>query len=113
MVPEISIVVPVYRSSATLAALCERIQQALQGLCIAHEIVFVDDGSDDRCWQVLQELQSRHPERVTAIQLMRNFGQHNALMCGLRHARGQYVVTMDDDLQNPPEEIPKLVKALE
>ena len=58
---------------------------------------------------MLETLQTEHPESIVAIQLMRNFGQHNALMCGFRHARGRFVVTMDDDLQNPPEEIAKLL----
>jgi len=78
----------------------------------SYEIVFVDDASPDDSWEVLRELQATHADHVVAIQLMRNFGQHNALMCGFRHARGHFVITMDDDLQNPPEEIPKLLHAI-
>ncbi len=73
---------------------------------------FVDDGSRDRSWDVLREIQAEHSDRVICLQLMRNFGQHNALMCGFRHTQGQFVVTLDDDLQNPPEEIGKLLEAI-
>lgn len=109
----LSIVVPVFRSAATLRTLVERLFRALDELGCESEIVFVDDGSPDHSWQVLRELRTAHPERIVAIQLMRNFGQHNTLMCGFRHARGRIIVTMDDDLQNPPEEVPKLVRALQ
>src|SRR5262249_22744726 len=63
-------------------------------------------------WKVLEDLQNAHPTHVTAIQLMRNYGQHNALMCGFRHTKGKWIVTMDDDLQHPPEELPKLLAAM-
>jgi undecaprenyl-phosphate 4-deoxy-4-formamido-L-arabinose transferase len=76
------------------------------------EIVLVDDASPDMAWEELVGVASQFPERVVAVQLMRNSGQHNALMCGFRHARGDYIITMDDDLQNPPEEIPKLCAAI-
>jgi undecaprenyl-phosphate 4-deoxy-4-formamido-L-arabinose transferase len=109
----LSVVVPVYRSEATLAVLTRRLIDVLDGLDITYEIVFVEDGGPDGSWRVLNELQAAHPDRIVAIQLMRNYGQHNALMCGFRHARGRFVVTMDDDLQNPPEEIPKLLQAIE
>ena len=106
---ELSVVIPVYRSEPVLEALMARLLPVLDGLGVEYEIVFVEDGSPDRAWRVLESLQAGNPGRVVAIQLMRNYGQHNALMCGFRHARGRYVVTMDDDLQNPPEEIPKLL----
>lgn len=77
------------------------------------EIIFVEDAGGDTSWDVVRELRKQHPDHIVAMQLMRNFGQHNAIMCGLRHARGSLIVTMDDDLQNPPEEIPKLVAAIE
>jgi undecaprenyl-phosphate 4-deoxy-4-formamido-L-arabinose transferase len=76
------------------------------------EIIFVDDGSADNSWDILTELKNQNPEHIVAVQLMRNYGQHNALMCGFRHTSGQYIITMDDDLQNPPEEIPKLINAI-
>jgi undecaprenyl-phosphate 4-deoxy-4-formamido-L-arabinose transferase len=109
--PDVSVVVPVYRSEATLRPLLERLCSVLKGAGEDFEVVFVDDGSDDSSWQVLEQLQGEDP-CVVAIQLMRNYGQHNALMAGFRRARGRVVVTMDDDLQHPPEEVPKLLGAL-
>jgi len=109
---DLSVVIPVYRSVSSLAALVDRFLPVLESITPSHEIVFVDDGSPDDAWQVLSQLQAEHPERIVAVQLMRNFGQHNALMCGFRLARGRLVVTIDDDLQNPPEEVPKLVATM-
>lgn len=109
---DISIVIPVYRSAATLPALVERLTAVMQQTALRYEVVFIEDGSPDNSWEVLTKLQAQAPDKIVAIQLMRNFGQHNAIMCGLRHAGGRLIVTMDDDLQNPPEEIPKLVKAI-
>jgi undecaprenyl-phosphate 4-deoxy-4-formamido-L-arabinose transferase len=110
---DVSIVIPVYRSAATLRALAERLMTVLSGAGLGYEIIFVDDGSPDASWGELSRLHAEHPAIITAVQLMRNFGQHNALMCGFRYARGRLVVTLDDDLQNPPEEIPKLLAAIE
>lgn len=109
---DLSVVIPAYRSAGTLALLNERLVATLDSLQLTYELVYVDDGSPDESWQVLQELHRAHPHRITAIQLNRNFGQHNALMCGFRHCRGRYVITMDDDLQNPPSEIPKLLASI-
>ena len=109
---EISVVVPVYNSAKTLGDLYRRLVAVLDSLPGAWELVLVNDGSADRSWERLQEL-SRADPRVVSINLSGNFGQHNALMCGLRSSSGRYVVTMDDDLQHPPEEIPKLVKQVE
>jgi undecaprenyl-phosphate 4-deoxy-4-formamido-L-arabinose transferase len=109
---DLTIVIPVYRSAATLPELVRRLLAVLDPTGLQYDVLFVEDGSPDDSWQVLRELQVAHPDRIAAIQLMRNFGQHNALMCGFRHARGRLVVTMDDDLQNPPEEIPKLLDAI-
>jgi undecaprenyl-phosphate 4-deoxy-4-formamido-L-arabinose transferase len=75
------------------------------------EILFVNDGSGDESWQVVAELSERHPE-IRGLDLMRNFGQHNALLAGIRRARYEVTVTMDDDLQHPPEEIPRLLSKL-
>ena len=106
-------VIPVYRSATTLCELADRLHRVLRNVGIAYEIVFVDDSSPDSSWDALCRLHAGDPEHVSVIQLMRNFGQHNALMCGFRHARGKYVITMDDDLQHPPEELPKLLTAIE
>lgn len=110
---DISVVVPVYGSAASLPVLIERLNAVLSSLGRSYEIVLVDDGSSDDSFLVMQELQSRQRDVITIVQLMRNYGQHNTLMCGFRHVRGQYVVTLDDDLQNPPEEIPKLLEVIE
>ncbi|MEW9920358.1 glycosyltransferase family 2 protein [Marimonas sp. MJW-29] len=110
---DISVVVPVYNSEATLEPLTERILAVLAQMGKSGEIIFVDDGSSDGSWEVLENLAIHHPANVVAVQLRRNFGQHNAIMCGFGEVRGSIVVTMDDDLQNPPEEITKLVGALE
>ena len=106
---ELSIVVPVYNSASTLGSLLERLTQTIAAITQSYEIILVDDGSRDDSWAAIQNLRVNYSEHLVAIQLMRNYGQHNALMCGLGVARGEFVVTMDDDLQNPPEEIPKLL----
>jgi undecaprenyl-phosphate 4-deoxy-4-formamido-L-arabinose transferase len=110
---DVSVVVPVYNSEDTLEQLIERLSAVFAGMNRSFEVVFVEDGSRDRSWEVLERIQAAHGDVVTAVQLMRNFGQHNALMCGFRHCRGAYVITMDDDLQNPPEEVPRLLRAIE
>jgi undecaprenyl-phosphate 4-deoxy-4-formamido-L-arabinose transferase len=109
---DLSVVVPVYNSCATLKNLTQRLLAVLDNTGMAYEIIFVEDGSHDNSWEVLSDLQKTYSDRIIAIQLMRNYGQHNAIMCGLRHTCGEYVITMDDDLQNPPEEIPKLLAAI-
>jgi undecaprenyl-phosphate 4-deoxy-4-formamido-L-arabinose transferase len=111
--PDLSVVIPVYRSSETLPELVRRLVAVLSCVGVEYELVLVDDGSPDHSWSVLEKLQEEYPNLLRPIQLMRNYGQHNALMCGFRHARGEFVVTMDDDLQNPPEEIPKLLAAIQ
>lgn len=111
--PHISVVIPVYRSEATLTDLTDRLMSVLRKTGALFEIVFVDDNSPDGSWRVLAELREKYPDNIVAVQLMRNSGQHNAIMCGLRHTRGRLIVTMDDDLQNPPEEIPKLLRAID
>ncbi len=105
----ISVVVPVYNSAGSLHHLVSRIQGALgPGLL---EILLVDDGSRDASWPAIQDL-LRPGGPVRGIRLMRNYGQHNALLAGIRAARGEIIVTLDDDLQHPPEEVPKLLAQL-
>ena len=108
---ELSVVVPVYRSQPTLSELHRRIIAALEPLGLSLEIVLVEDCGGDDSWQVIEAL-AQQDARVRGIKLARNYGQHNALLCGIRAARGELVVTIDDDLQNPPEEIPKLLARL-
>lgn len=109
---DLSVVIPVYNSAQIMPLLLERLRNVLDGLDMTYEIVMVEDGSPDDSWRVLSTLQQHDPQHIVAVQLMRNYGQHNALMCGFRHARGALVVTMDDDLQHPPEEIPKLLDTI-
>lgn len=108
----VSVVVPVYRSEATLRRLVEEIEAALAPGGAPFEIILVNDGSPDGSWARIAEMASSNP-RLRGINLMRNFGQHNALLCGIREARFDRVVTLDDDLQNPPAEIPSLLAGLE
>ena len=113
MTISVSVVIPVFNSVATLRPLIERLIDVLESLERSFEIVCIDDGSHDDSWNLLCQLHREHPERVVVIQLMRNFGQHNALMCGFRHTQGDLVATLDDDLQHPPEELPKLLATIE
>src|SRR5258706_957954 len=99
----LSIIVPVYNAEHSLKPLTERIQHVLVDRLAPVELVLVNDCSTDASWLVIEELQRLHPW-IRGINMMRNFGQHNALLCGIRSARYPVIVTMDDDLQNPPEE---------
>jgi len=111
--PDYSIIVPVFNSSESLEELFKRVEQTMDGLEKTFRIIFVDDGSSDNSWEVIAGIQSRNPEKVTAIRLARNFGQHNATLCGIAQADGTYLITMDDDLQNPPEEIPRMIAVMQ
>lgn len=108
----ISVVIPVYNSEQILPALVGRLEPVLKSISSIYELVLVNDGSADNSWKVIEDLASKH-DWICGINLMRNYGQHNALLCGIRAARYDVIVTMDDDLQNPPEEIPKMIKKLE
>jgi glycosyltransferase involved in cell wall biosynthesis len=107
----ISVVVPVYRSEAILPELVRRLEPVLAAIAEDFELIFVNDSSPDRSWDVICDLARQH-SWIRPINLMRNYGQHSALLCGIRAARYDVVVTMDDDLQHPPEEIPKLLEVL-
>jgi glycosyltransferase involved in cell wall biosynthesis len=112
--PGVSVVVPVYNSEQTLSELVARLEPVLINATRAgggYELILVNDASRDESWRVVCGLCERHAW-VRGIDLMRNYGQHNALLCGIRAARFDTVVTLDDDLQNPPEEIPKLFERL-
>ncbi len=112
MVDSLSIVVPVYNSQNSLPLLVERLAQVLPELAQRWELVLVNDASPDDSWGVIRKLADAH-DWVRGINLMRNYGQQNATVCGIRAARGSVVVTMDDDLQHPPEEISKLLARLD
>jgi len=106
----ISVVVPVYNSERTLEELIRRIHAAIGSLG-SYEVILVNDGSPDGSWKVIEKLAKEYPT-VRGVSLSRNFGQHNALLCGIRQARHDLIVTLDDDLQHPPEEIQKLLRHL-
>ncbi len=108
----LSVVVPVYRGQETLITLVERLEAVLRGSCPDYEILLVDDGSPDESWKVIEKLAAARP-KIRGLALMRNYGQHNALLAGVRSAGGETIVTLDDDLQNPPEEVPRLLAKLE
>jgi glycosyltransferase involved in cell wall biosynthesis len=105
----VSVVVPVFQSSRTLLPLCERVADSLRDR--DHEIILVDDGSEPPTWRAVAKLAAR--PNVIGVRLSRNSGQHAALLAGVRQARFDVIVTLDDDLQNPPEEIPRLLDALD
>jgi glycosyltransferase involved in cell wall biosynthesis len=106
-----SVVIPVYRSEQILDTLIERLAAVLPNVADVYEVVLVNDGSPDNSWAVIERLASQN-HWVRGINLMRNYGQHNAVLCGIRDARYEVTVTMDDDLQHPPEEIPLLTAKL-
>jgi len=103
-----SVVIPVYNSEQTLQDLCSRVSTSLSPLG-TFEMILVDDGSVDGSWKQLLVLKQQYKDSLKIIRLSKNFGQHNALTCGFGFAEGNYIITMDDDLQHPPEEIPKLI----
>jgi len=109
--PAISVVVPVFNEAENLPGLYRHLTAVLEDMGRPFELVFADDGSSDRTPEMLRQLTEADP-RVRVICLARNYGQHHALMAGLRHARGAVVVTIDADMQSPPEDIPKLVAKL-
>lgn len=106
-----SIVIPVYNSADTLEALTARLAEVLPTFLEIFEVILVNDGSSDQSWKTILRLREQYPW-LRGINLMRNYGQHNATLCGVRSARYDIVVTMDDDLQHPPEEIPLLLSKL-
>ena len=111
--PYISVIIPVYNEEENLRELGERLMRTLTGMDRSFEIILVDDGSGDRSWEILTELHDKYPENLRALQFNRNFGQHQAIFAGFQAARGQVMITLDADLQNPPEEIPRLVAKIE
>ena len=107
----ISLVIPVYNEEASLPRLMERLRPVMQQMGKRHEIIFVDDGSRDHTLPILKSFLN-YPE-VRVVELTRNYGQHAAIFSGFSIVRGDIVITLDADLQNPPEEIPNLVRVME
>lgn len=112
MIMNLSIVIPVYRGERLIEPLVERLAKSLPKFSKKFEVLLVNDGSPDHSWDVIQSLARKH-KWVRGIRLMRNYGQHNATLCGVRAAQYEIVVTMDQDLQHPPEEIHVLLAELE
>ena len=111
--PDVSVVIPVYNEEAGLASLFARLYPALDALGRSYEVVFVNDGSVDRSAALLREQHARRPDVTRVILFNGNFGQHLAIMAGFEHTDGNYVVTLDADLQNPPEEIGRLIAEMD
>ncbi|GIL14453.1 MAG: glycosyl transferase [Chloroflexota bacterium] len=109
--PSLSVVIPVYNGALSLPELVSRLGEELPKLTDAFELIFVEDDGRDNSWEVIQQLVRQHPW-IRGFKHMRNYGQHNALLCGIRAARYEVIVTMDDDLQHPPEEIRRLLDKL-
>ena len=108
----VSVIIPVYNGETHLLQLIQRLETVLREHTSCFEVILVEDDSRDASWSVIQALARQYPY-LTGIRMMRNYGQHNALLCGIRNARHEVIVTIDDDLQNPPEEIPALLKKLD
>lgn len=104
-----SVVIPVFNSESIVGTTIDKTASFFEREGLAYEIVLVNDGSSDSSWDVIRE-KALHNKNVIAINLLKNYGQHVANICGLRHTTGDWVVTMDDDLQNPPEEIAHLIR---
>jgi glycosyltransferase involved in cell wall biosynthesis len=110
--PKLSVVVPVYNSTMVLPRLVKELETVLARCSDGFELILVNDASPDQSWQAISDLTKEHAW-VHGINLMRNVGQHNALLCGIRAAKYEIIATVDDDLQNPPDQIPRLLKKLE
>ena len=111
--PKLSVVIPVYNEEPGLQALFDRLYPALDKLGISYEVLFVNDGSQDRSPAMLKDQFLKHPEVTRVILFNANYGQHMAIVAGFEHCRGERIVTLDADLQNPPEEIGKLLSAMD
>lgn len=107
---DVSVVVPVYGGSSALDELCSRVATTMQQAGLQYEVILVDDRGQNEAWGAIRSVAARDPH-VTGLRLGRNFGQHAATICGIAHARGAWIVTMDDDLEHPPESIPALLAA--
>jgi glycosyltransferase involved in cell wall biosynthesis len=108
-VKKISVVVPVYNSASVLNELADVLEKCFATLNLSYQLVLVDDCSKDDSWKVIKEIKANNPGKVTAIRMAKNFSQHNAIFCGFRYCNGDLILTIDDDLQHPVEEISKLI----
>ena len=108
-----SVVVPVYNAEVCLEELAAKLIKSLSNLTNDFEIIFVDDASSDSSWELCKVLKKSYPDQIIAIRLSKNFGQHNATMCGIKHASGAYIITIDDDLEFEPVQIPLLIEQMQ
>ena len=110
--PRYSVVIPVYNSAGVVGRTVDTVIEVFRGAHLAFEVILVNDGSPDDSWEVIRAKALEHPE-VVSLDLLKNYGQHYANLAGLQESRGEFVITMDDDLQNPPEEALKLIAEAE
>lgn len=110
--PQLSIVIPLYNEEESLPELVAWIDRVTKEAALSHEIILVDDGSNDNSWQIIKQLQSQFADAIRGIKFRRNYGKSAALFCGFEAAKGKVVVTMDADLQDSPDEIPELYKMI-
>ena len=110
--PDLSIVIPVYNEEESLPELIRRTELGCRGLSVKAEVILVDDGSSDHSMEIIHDAVQRFPQLFVGVVLSTNFGQHAAVMAGFQQSRGKFVITMDADLQNPPEEIPRVLDML-
>jgi len=108
---DLSIIIPLFNEEKSLSSLCSKLKSALQDFGKSCEIIFVDDGSSDNSWSVLEKLHAAHKD-IKGIQFRKNSGKAAALSAGFKYAQGKVIITMDADLQDDPDEIPKLIKKL-
>lgn len=113
VLPEISIVIPVYNEEENLPSLCNRLIESLDRLGRPYEVVFTNDGSKDRSYEILKSYYEKYPNKIHVIDFHGNYGQHMAILAAFEHVRGEIIITLDADLQNPPEEIHKLVAEID
>lgn len=111
MMPSVSVVIPVFRSEKSIALVVRQLAEALPQMTNCYEVILVEDNGDDGSWLVIESL-AREFEWVRGFRLMRNYGQHSALLCGIRAANFETIVTMDDDLQHPVDKVPSLIELL-
>lgn len=102
---EFSVVIPVFNSEKSLPELFERLNAVFNKINKSYQVIFVDDGASDKSWDIISGLKKDHSEKIIAIKLAKNFGQHNAILCGMKFVKGDFCITIDDDLQQSPEDI--------
>ena len=105
---DVSVIIPVYNSEQTLEELFGKIKITFEELGKSYEIIAIEDGSSDNSWEVLESLKKEYPSLLTIIRLTKNYGQHNATLCGFEYSSGELLITIDDDMQICPSEIKKL-----